>query len=126
MSSMNIFGPPGDADYAKLGDWEFDSPAAMRDAMEHGRVVSNNAALVVLHTAHDLEVSLLSTPVLSMGGNARARARRVSRPLRRAAWHLRAAQRCFVIVPRVFAATYEEQLKAMATNRHKGMDLKQS
>lgn len=126
MTSMNIYGPPGDSDFAKLGDWEFDSPAAMRDAMEHGRTVSSNAALIVLHVAHDLEVSCLSTPVLSMGGNARARARRVSRPLRRAAWHLRAAQRCFAIVPRVFTATYEDQLKALQQNAHKGMDLKKS
>lgn len=118
-----MFGPGGSADFAPLGEVEFKTPAAIHEMSETGRKVSGQSALIIMHLAHDYQAALLATAALSMGGNRNAKARRATRPLRRAAWHLRAAQRCFAITPRVFHATYERELMALRQSKHSGMQM---
>lgn len=102
------------ADFAKLGDVEFDGIATLFAWCEDGRKVSGNSALIVLQAAQDLFLALQTIPTLDKtSGMSRRRARLVARHVKRAADHLQASQRCFAKVPKAFLQQYGEILANM-------------
>lgn len=109
------------ADFAPLGDLDFDSIGAVVDFSQLGRSTSAAAGLIIVQAAHDLKSACLSIPV--MDGRPNAKAQRVTRPLRRAALHMWAVQRCFALTPRVFLDTYEEEVRAIRSRTRTGIDL---
>jgi hypothetical protein len=109
------------ADFAPLGDVEFDSPSAVYEFAQLGRSISAATGLIVVQAAADLKSACLTIPV--MDGRPNAKAQRVTRPLRRAALHLWAVQRCFALTPKVFLATYEEEMRAIRSRARRGIDL---
>lgn len=111
-----------DADWAPLGDMEFGSIPELYEFAEFGRRTAAASGLIVLQAAFDLKHACLTIPV--MDGRPNGKAQRATRPLKRAAQHLHAAQVCFAKVPRVFLATYEQEIAAMRNRSRKaGIDL---
>lgn len=113
-----------DADFAALGDLPFEAVDDLYLFCREGRNISAASSLVVVQAAHDLKRACLAIPTIN--GRPNAKANRVSRPLRRAGLHLYAVQRCFAVLPRVFLATYAEEIAAMRqrTNGRAGIDLR--
>lgn len=110
-------------DFSKLDDFEFNTVASIYEFSTLGRNVSAEASQALLGAAADLRLACMHIPVID-GSHAR-KANRASRPLRRAAMHLWAAQRCFSVLPRVFMKTYEAEIAAArGQGKAKGITLK--
>lgn len=93
-----------DADFAPLGDMEFENGAALFEWCELGRKVASNSGLIILQGAYDIHQALMTIPA----DNARMRARRVARHARRAGELQHAAQASFAKLPRSFLAQYQD------------------
>lgn len=109
-------------DFSKLDDYDFDTIANIYEFSSLGRNVSSEASQILLGAAADLKRACLFIPVVE-GSHVR-KANRASRPLRRGAMHLWAAQRCFSVMPRVFLKTYEAEIGHAKGKHAKGITLK--
>jgi hypothetical protein len=109
-------------DFSKLDDFEFVDVPSVYEFATLGRNVSAEASQILLAAASDLKRACLYIPVMDGGQNRKAN--RASRPLRRAAMHMWAIQRCCSVMPRVFLKTYEEEIDHAKGRNRKGIDLK--
>lgn len=111
------------ANFGDLDDWEFNTIADIYGLARKGREVSAEASQIVLGLAADFKRECLWIPVTE--GSQSRKANRASRPLRRGAMHLWAAQRCFNVLPRVFLKTYEAEIgQVKGQGKQKGITLK--
>lgn len=113
----------GNADFAKLGDAEFQSLSGIFAWCELGRVTSSNAGLVVVQGAYDVRAALMTIPSLN-GGNQRRRAARATRHLAQCAQMLHGIQARMAKVPKVILEEYQEEIQMARRGTKKPLDLK--
>lgn len=112
----------GRVDWSPLGDMDFDSIEALWTFASAGRDLASASSLIVAQARHDLYRACVAIPVFD--GRPNAKARRVARPLSRAALHLHAVQQCMAVVPRLFVKVYGEEISAVRRQGAKqGIDL---
>lgn len=96
-----------DADFAILGDIEFENVAALFEWCELGRKVASNSGLIVLQGAYDIHQALATIPSMDRTRSDR-RARRVARHAMRAGELLHATQASIAKLPRAFLKEYQD------------------
>jgi hypothetical protein len=102
------------ADFALLGDIEFDGTASLFEWCEIGRTVASNSGLIVAQAAQDIYLALQTIPMsVDNRTSAQRRARRVARHAKRAGDLLHSTQKSLAKLPKVFMDEYAEEIAGM-------------
>lgn len=112
------------ADWAPLGDPEFDSLRAIYDWCEQGRDVASESGLIVVQAGYDLHQRLLTIPTMERNPNRKAR--QVTRHVARMADHLQGIQLSFAKLPKVILQVYGEEITRARQKNTKPLDLRNS
>jgi hypothetical protein len=108
------------ANFAPLGDIEFENAAALFEWCELGRKAASNSGLILVQGAYDIYQALATIPAPLEGRGLLTRtpsqrARRVARHARRASEHLHAAQASLAKLPRAYLDEYQDVISPRRT-----------